>query len=588
MKENIPLKLVKMLKPFWRHYAVVLLLILVTQLVVMCIPFLFAKMIDANTFNQAILFVAAAFACWLISRTIISITRDRYEVQNIDFDTQPFLNNLSLRKLLNFSVGQHRNENSGIKQHVVGEGQSAIREMVERMIFEITPVILQTVVTTTIITVFSPLIGSFIIICITLYLYLTIKRNISYRGRTLDWIEKRKNQAKIISEFHRNIPFVILESQEDKAITMVRDAQEKNSDMAKKLWTPYVTQSGYLRIIIGISLYGSIGLALYLIFTGQFSKGMFVAFVSWIQQSVGNVEMLAYYQRQFMIYFAQVNKYFELTSIPSDISMAENPILPENLFGKIEFRNVSYSYPSRNDSKKSHANENESVSNLCFTILPGEKIGIVGESGAGKSTLVNLLRRASDPSSGSILIDDYPLTHLDLHWFRSNIGNVEQEVAVFDLSIKENIVFGLNGRAGSITDQDLHEVAKLASIDDFILKLENGFDTMIGERGIKLSGGERQRIAIARALIKNPKILIFDEATSALDAYNEKLVHDSMNQASKGRTTIIIAHRLSTVIDADRIIVMKEGAIDDIGTHVELSERCAEYQKLIKNQIVAF
>lgn len=148
-------------------------------------------------------------------------------------------------------------------------------------------------------------------------------------------------------------------------------------------------------------------------------------------------------------------------------------------------------------------------------------------------------------------------------------------------------MFGLNGKAGKVTDSDLKKVCQMASIYEFIKDQEKGFDTMIGERGIKLSGGERQRVAIARALIKNPKILIFDEATSALDAHNEAIIHESIKLASVGRTTIIIAHRLSTVIDADKIIVMDKGKIVGMGKHSELLETCPEYQKLIKNQVVA-
>ena len=152
----------------------------------------------------------------------------------------------------------------------------------------------------------------------------------------------------------------------------------------------------------------------------------------------------------------------------------------------------------------------------------------MGESGSGKSTIVNLFRRYHDPTEGQILVDNIDLKQIDLHSLRKQVGNVEQEVSLFDTTIKENILFGLNGEANNFTREDLDKVAKMASIDKFIAELKDDYNTVIGEKGIKLSGGERQRVAIARALAKNPKILIFDEATSALDSNNEKIVHEAI------------------------------------------------------------
>ena len=196
------------------------------------------------------------------------------------------------------------------------------------------------------------------------------------------------------------------------------------------------------------------------------------------------------------------------------------------------------------------------------------------------------MRRFYDPTEGAILIDGKPLKELNLHWFRSRIGNVEQKIELFDRSIKDNIIFGLpDGKTPS--NGEIAKAVTGASLDDFIAKLtDHGLDTVIGEGGIKVSGGERQRIGIARALIKNPKILIFDEATSALDSINEKLIHDAINRGSKGRTTIIIAHRLSTVMDADIIFVVAGGKIVGQGTHAELSANNEEYKRLIENQIL--
>lgn len=241
---------------------------------------------------------------------------------------------------------------------------------------------------------------------------------------------------------------------------------------------------------------------------------------------------------------------------------------------------------TEDEEEKTDKKEEQAITNISLKIEAGAKVGFVGVSGSGKSTIINLMRRYYDPQNGQIFIDGIPLKDLDLKWFRSQVGNVEQKIELFDRSIRENILFGLPEEK-KITEEELNKIIKDSSLDEFVAGLkDNGLDTMIGEGGIKVSGGERQRIGIARALIKNPKILIFDEATSALDAYNEKLIHDAINIGSKGRTTIIIAHRLSTVIDADIIFVVDGGKIVGQGKHDELKDTCPEYQKLIKNQVV--
>jgi ATP-binding cassette subfamily B (MDR/TAP) protein 1 len=196
------------------------------------------------------------------------------------------------------------------------------------------------------------------------------------------------------------------------------------------------------------------------------------------------------------------------------------------------------------------------------------------------------MRRFYDPTEGEILIDDVNLKDMNLHWLRSRIGNVEQKIDLFDRSIKDNILFGLPSGA-EVPDEKVQKAVEDASLTEFIEKLkDHGLDTVIGEGGIKVSGGERQRIGIARALIKDPKILIFDEATSALDSINEKLIHDAINRSAQGRTTIIIAHRLSTVMDADIIFVVAKGKIVAQGTHKELEKNSEDYKELIKNQIL--
>ena len=214
-------------------------------------------------------------------------------------------------------------------------------------------------------------------------------------------------------------------------------------------------------------------------------------------------------------------------------------------------------------------------------LAPGEVVALVGPSGSGKSTIAALLSRFYDPSSGEITLDGHPLSTFDLDWLRTQLGVVAQEPILFATSIAQNIRYG----RPDATMNEVQTAASAANALEFITELPEGFDTEVGERGIRLSGGQKQRIAIARALLEDPPILILDEATSALDAESEHLVQDALRTLMKGRTTLVIAHRLSTVQSADRIAVVDDGRIVEIGSHSELLEQDGLYGQLVARQL---
>jgi len=244
----------------------------------------------------------------------------------------------------------------------------------------------------------------------------------------------------------------------------------------------------------------------------------------------------------------------------------------EHIQGFIEFKGVHFTYPARP--------EVEVLKGISFSCSPGQTIAIVGASGSGKSTIVQLLERYYEKKEGDIYIDHRRIEDYNVHWLRTQIGLVSQEPTLFDTTISENIAMA----CPQATQKEIEAAAKLANAHDFILKLPKGYQTNTGERGLQLSGGQKQRICIARALMTNPKILLLDEATSALDNRSEKVVQSALDLASSGRTTIVIAHRLSTVKNADCIIVMDQGAIIESGTHEELMAKENVYYNLVKNQ----
>jgi ATP-binding cassette, subfamily B, bacterial len=216
------------------------------------------------------------------------------------------------------------------------------------------------------------------------------------------------------------------------------------------------------------------------------------------------------------------------------------------------------------------------LKDLSFKIKPGEKVAIVGPSGSGKTTITKLIYRHYEVSSGEIMIDNNRLKDLDLENYRNQLGIVLQEVGIFNRSIKENIAYGMS----KVKMNQIIKAAKLAQAQDFIERLPKGYDTLVGERGIKLSGGQRQRLGIARAIIRDPKILIFDEATSSLDAQSEAEIQKAIKQIALGRTMLVIAHRLSTIKYMDRIIVIEDGQAVEEGTHEELTKQKGLYAKL--------
>lgn len=237
----------------------------------------------------------------------------------------------------------------------------------------------------------------------------------------------------------------------------------------------------------------------------------------------------------------------------------------------IEFRNVSFAY-----------GEHKVLNDINLKVQKGKTIALVGPSGGGKSTLADLVPRFYDPTNGELLLDGIPLKDLDVESLRRQMGIVTQESILFNDSIFNNIAFGKS----DATEEEVRRAAQIANAHDFIMQTEAGYDTLIGERGGKLSGGQRQRLSIARAVLKNPPILILDEATSALDSESEKLVQEALTKLMEGRTALVIAHRLSTIQHADEIVVLKEGRIVERGTHADLLEQEGLYQKLIQMQSV--
>jgi len=285
---------------------------------------------------------------------------------------------------------------------------------------------------------------------------------------------------------------------------------------------------------------------------------------------INPLEVLINFTESFQNGYSGFKRFIEVVDSQPEIVDKKNAVQLRNVQGQITYKDVSFQYTQTS----------EVLSNVNISIEAGKKVALVGPSGGGKTTLCSLLPRFYDVANGAVLIDGMDIRDVTLKSLRNSIGIVQQDVYIFAGSVGDNISYGKQ----NASDEEIIEAAKNANIHEFIMSLEDGYNSYVGERGTRLSGGQKQRIAIARVFLKNPKILILDEATSALDNESERFIQTSLEKLSKDRTTIIVAHRLSTIRNADEIIVINNNGIQERGNHQELLEQNGLYAKYYKMQ----
>ncbi len=298
-----------------------------------------------------------------------------------------------------------------------------------------------------------------------------------------------------------------------------------------------------------------------------------VAFMLYLNMFYQPLSTLARLNEDLQNSLAAAQRVFDIIDAQPDVKDKPNAITMPKVKGNIQFKNVNFSY----------VDDIPIIKNLNLDIAAGEMVAFVGQTGVGKTTIVSLINRFYEQKEGQILIDGIDIRDVTLRSLRDNISMVMQDVFLFNGTVAENIAYGVN----KASMQKIKEAAKKANADEFIEKLENGYDTITGERGVKLSGGQKQRLAIARAILRDTPILILDEATAAVDTATERLIHQAINEVAKSRTTIIIAHRLATVKNADKIVVLDKGEIVEMGTHDELIKKGGIYTKLCSMQFMS-
>lgn len=565
------------LKPFHKYFYTQLGLIAISQVLIIAIAYgqstILNLLVEKNI--HMLIYVFIAYAVVFAIDVYVDYLAVKNSQEHLDQTLFQFIQEYSYRKILSLTPAQHIEDHSALKLTVISKGEQAIQNIIDKIVTTIVPTVTLAIITIITLYLHNPflaLMSSFVIGFIIIWSYIFQKGHHIYVTKNRDqWNEQSRQRT----EAFTHLQTIKLLHREEY---FLNEYLKKRLQAVKHhIFTLGRSSINYLRrsLFTELSVVGTFALASYLYLAGAYTIGTIYLVLNLVNRLYWNIGSLSSVMRQIPQSYADAEKYFLIMDkVPS---FNEAGISNINLQGSITFSNVRFQY-EKSDTRV--------FKNLSFNIPATKTTAFVGSSGSGKSTIIKLLLRAYNYQDGSITIGGHELKSIDAGYLREHIGYVEQHVDLLDDTIRENILIAINQKKRNSAEKRLEEIATRARIDQFYHRLgEKKFDTVVGERGVKLSGGERQRVGIARAIIKDPEILIFDEATSSLDSENEAKVMEAIDDVSQGKTTIIIAHRLSTIRNADKIIVMDKGQVVGEGTHQELMSSNAVYQNLVAHQL---
>ncbi len=523
-------------------------------------PYIFKKFLDllgqgvgagqtAALYHNIFLFFIVAFSTWFFWR--LCYFTNSYLASHM----LASLRQRAFAYLMGHSHSFFTNTFAGALVQRVNRFAQSYDKLADRILYDIVPIIVQ--VTFILIVLFNeqPILAVVILIWATFFIlwnYVFARWKLKYdSSRAAHDSISSGSLADAISN-HQTVELYKSQEVEEKIYEDVTNLQSRYTLFS--WWSSSIIDGVQALLIVFVEvavLYVGVGLWS----KGLMSIGLFVLVQTYVLQLAERLWSLSRVVRDVYESFADAKEMADIMTSPHAIQEVKGAKKLKTTKGEVEFKNVTFSFHGK-----------KVIDDLNVTIKPGEKVALVGVSGAGKSTLIKLLFRQYDPDFGVVQIDGQDIKNLELVSLRNALSLVPQDPALFHRSLLENIRYGKQ----NATDKEVKESAILAHCDDFISELPLGYDTLVGERGVKLSGGERQRVAIARAFLRNSPILVLDEATSSLDSHSEERIQDSLMKLMEDRTTIIIAHRLSTIRRVDRILVMKEGKIAEDGTHDEL------------------
>lgn len=517
-------------------------------------------MITSNFNLAAIKIIVWLVVLMFLSNQIVSIFD--YFVDKRIFSTVvnlvTYLSNDAHKKMVFLSLGYHEKENTGNKVMKINRGVDKINDLFCNFFWEVAPTIFQIILTMVILFFVNWYFGLIILIFVPIFMILTLKVNREVYQFRKTRFDQQEVATGIMTQSIININTVKSFVQEMREYRQFCSTTKKVKDSLFSEFGRILKYNILRNLVIDSGRGLLLLLGIYLAWKGSITIGSLVFVYTISEKALLSLFRISRLYDRIMESGEAVNRLHDLSREESEIINPENGIRPKQIEGEIKFENVSFSY---NDSKV------KALNGISFRIGSGCTTALVGPSGGGKTTIARMVYRHYDPSQGRVLLDGKDLKDYDLYEFRKFISIVPQEVEIFNTSVKNNIAYA----KPSASKKEIIAAARIANAEEFILQMKEGYDTLVGERGIKLSGGQRQRVGIARAILANPRVLIFDEATSSLDSYSERLIQDAMDKISKGRTVIVIAHRLSTIKKADKIVVLEKGRVVEEGSHMELS-----------------
>jgi ABC-type multidrug transport system fused ATPase/permease subunit len=565
-----------LLRPFKKLFLLVFVMAIFTALLDLVKPYILKWLIDGLTnFNSSdlknLLKLIALYILTDQFRSLVQYFNDR-RILLLLVKVEYFLGMKSQEKLLDLSLGYHEKENTGNKIVKIERGADKISKFIENVSWEMMPTLVQLVITLPALFWAEWRIGLSFLIFAPAFLITTYWANKKMYPIRKEIYKDYEVASGKMGQAIININAVQSFVQEKEELDGFDKIKSHIRDNDNKQW------SWMMKMALGRNLIADIGrgvvllLGVYFVAKGVISVGSLIFAFTLSEKAYSSLYRLTRFYDRMEEGREGVNRLLALFNAQSEVVDNPKGYKPKTIEGEIEFKNVSFAYSD---------NSRSAINNLNLKINSGCVTALVGPSGGGKTTLARLIYRHYDPKSGQVLLDGRDLRDYRLREFRRFLAIVPQEVEIFDLSVRDNIAYAKPGASF----KEIEAAARIANAEEFIQRLEDKYDTMVGERGIKLSGGQRQRIGIARAILANPRILIFDEATSNLDSQSEALIRDAMDKISRQRTMIIIAHRLSTIKKADKIVVLENGCIVEEGSHLELSRvNGGLYAKLLKLQ----
>jgi len=565
-----------LLKPSRKKILALFFWVIIVEITQLFGPYILKIIIDLILdFNTEIIgvlsfWIITMFAVNQIS-SIFAYVKDR-KALDIVADSDYYLANDAQTKMVDLSLSYHEKENTGNKIVKIQRGIDRIRDLLLSLFWEVIPTVFQIIFTTIVLFWVSFWFGLTIVFFVPIFIWITLSVNKKVHPQRVKIYKKGEEASGLMTQSIVNINTVKSFVQERKEVQIFKKINRVIQDNVLQVFGTSMKYNLLRTLVINLGRSCILFFGIYLIWQGNVTIGSLVFVISISEKALISLFRISRIYDQIMESSEPVARLFELKKEQSEIQNPEFGIKPKSMVGEIEFKDVSYAY---SDNRK------RALKEVSFKIAPDSMTALVGPSGGGKTTVARMIFRHYDPQEGGVFLDGYDLREYDLYAFRKYISIVPQDVEVFSTTIKENISYS----KPEATSNEIKRAAQIANAEEFINNLEEGYDTQVGERGVKLSGGQRQRIGIARAILANPRILIFDEATSNLDSYSEKLIQDAMEKIRKNRTVIVIAHRLSTIKKADQIFVLENGRVVEQGTHQELAqEKCGLYRKLIDLQ----